>query len=396
VPQANWLVNVGVGKESTWGTAVPITTFFSSPAPSFAEKQDPIFDKGLRGIRSETQSMSFGAGRTEISLPDQPFYANDSGHLLMALLGLDTLLTTGGIAGGKTGTAGVLSAGAVSITYTLSAGGAPIAGDAFRIGTVTDPLAEIVIPTVVSGAGPYTLTVPAIKNAHLAGAAMTSLHQHQINALNTGAPPSYTVAKYDALNTTLARTVAGVYFEEATVKFSNPGKMTIAVKGKGKMGTNVTKTTAVYSTEPFYVPWQCAFTIASVANARVTDMEFTLKAAANQVFGMNGTQQPTAAVADQLSITGKLTAVPDDYTEYNYYLQNTQPPISMLFDNGYTQTVFQFSKAAFTDPVTLDHSGNMSMISAAFEAISNSTDAVGASGNSPMKAILRNNQSALY
>jgi len=109
VPQPNWVVTVGLAKEPAWGTlTVPATSFLSCPTPSFDEKQDTIFDKGLRGIRSETQAMSFGAGHSEISLPDMPLYADDSGHLFMGMLGTDTLNTY--VA--RTGTLATVAAGA--------------------------------------------------------------------------------------------------------------------------------------------------------------------------------------------------------------------------------------------------------------------------------------------
>src|SRR2546421_7341276 len=97
-------------------------------APAFNEIQDPIFDRGLRGIRSETQAMTFGAGHTEFDIPDMPWYGDDSGHLLMALLGTDTIAGTA-----RTGTIGAVSAGATSVTYTPGTGGASVTGDIFKI-----------------------------------------------------------------------------------------------------------------------------------------------------------------------------------------------------------------------------------------------------------------------
>src|SRR5256885_13449830 len=116
MPRPNWVVNSGLAKESVWGTAItPATTFLSSPTPAFNEIQDPIFDRGLRGIRSETQALVFGAGHTEFDIPDMPWYGDDSGHLIMAMLGVDTIAGTA-----RTGTIGAVSAGATSVTYTPS------------------------------------------------------------------------------------------------------------------------------------------------------------------------------------------------------------------------------------------------------------------------------------
>jgi Phage tail tube protein len=390
LPQPTWKTTIGAAKESTWGVPVSTpTVYFSTDKPSLVEKQDNIFDRGIRGIRAEAQSMSFGAGHSEVDIPNQPFYGDDSGNLLMALLGTDTI---GGTA--RTGTIGAVSAGATSATYTAGTGGSSVTGDIFVI-DLGLPTQEIVIPTSISA---NVWTVPAsgpnsFKFAHTASAPAVTLFSHTLTLLNSGAPPSYTVMKYDALVAT-ARQVAGVYFTELAVKFVNPGAMTADIKGTGKMGTNVTNTTATYSATPFFVPWQTTFTIASVANARVVDWEFTLKAPSTQIFGMNNTQSPTGAVAGRVSLTGKFTVVPDDYTEFNYYINNTQPVVLVVCDNGASRATFQMSKVAFIDPTTIDSSGDHQMLNASFEAISNSTDA--GTGNAPLKATLLNGKSTAY
>lgn len=383
------MVHIGLAKESVWGTPInPATTFLSSANPSFNEMQDPIFDKGLRGIRAETQALVFGAGHTEFDIPDMPWYGDDSGHLLMAMLGTDTIAGTA-----RSGTIGAVSAGATSVTYTPGTGGASVTGDIFKIdaGLATQ---EIVIPTSIAA---NVWTVPAtgtgsFRFAHSASAPATTLFQHTLTMLNTSQPPSYTLAKFDKVIAT-SRQIAGCYFEEVTIKFTNPGRLTVSGKGRGKLGTNAAASTAVYSVEPFNVPWQAVFTIGGVANARIVDWEMTIKAPNDQIFGMNGTQSPTAAVSDQLGVTGKFIAVPDDYTEYNYFLNNTQPAVSILLDNNATLTTLQMTKVGIT-AAPLAHGGNYTLLNGTYEAISNSTDA--GTGNSPLKAVLRNSKAVAY
>jgi hypothetical protein len=387
--QPNWVVWLGLAKEPSWGTVTnPATTFLSTMAPVFDEKQDPIFDRGLRGIRSAAQAMTFGAGHTEFDTGAMPWYGDDSGHLLMAMLGTDTIAGTA-----RTGTIGAVSVGATSVTYTPGAGGASVTGDVFKIdaGLATQ---EIVIPTSIAA---NVWTVPAtgtgsFRFAHSASAPAASLFSHTLSVLNTGQPPSYTLAKYDKLVAT-ARQIAGCYFESVTIKMTNPGQLTISGKGRGKLGTNATASTAAYSSEPFNVPWQAVFTVGGVANARFTDWEMTILAANDQIFGMNGTQSPTAAVSDQLTITGKFICVPDDYTEFNYWVANTQPAASILLDNNSTVTTFTMSKVAIETAV-LAHGGNYTLLNGTFEAIANSTDA--GTGNAPLKALLRNAKAVAY
>jgi hypothetical protein len=391
VPQPNWVVTVGLAKETTWGTAVnPATTFLSTDAPVFDEKQDPVYDRGLRGIRSALQSMTFGAGHTELDIPNMPWYGDDSGHLLMSMMGTDTITGTT-----RTGTIGAVSIGATSVTYTPGTGGASVTGDVFKIDAGL-PTQEIVIPTSIAA---NVWTVPAsgpnsFKFAHSASAPTSCLFTHTMTVLNTAQPPSYTLAKYDALNSTNARQIPGVYFEELVLKMTNPGKFTAQVKGRGKLGTNAAKSTAVYSAEPFNVPWQAAFTIGGIANARVIDWGLSLKAPNDQIFGMANTQSPTAAVSDQLTAVGTAIVVPDDYTEFNYYLNNTQPALSVALDNGSTRTTFQMTKTGIINPTVLEHNGNYTLLKLVYEDISNSTDA--GTGNAPVKAVLLNGKSTAY
>jgi hypothetical protein len=391
MPQPNWVVAVGMAKETVWGTPIsPPTMMFSTDKPMFDEKQTPVYDRGLRGIRSALQGMVFAEGHTEVDMPNMPWYGDDSGNLLMAMMGADAI--TGAA---KNGTIGAVAAGATSVTYTVGSGGASVTGDIFKIDAGL-PTQEIVIPTSIAA---NVWTVPAtgpnsFKFAHTASAPAIALFTHTMTVLNTGQPPSYTLAKFDNLVAT-ARQIAGVYFEDVTLKFVNPGALTVDAKGRGKMGINITKPVfPAYSGENFNVPWQSTFTIAAVANARVVDFSLSIKAANDQIFGMANTQSPTAAVSDQLTVTGSGTVVPDDYTEFNYYINNTQPSVALTVDNGSTRTLFQMSKVAILGPTHLDHSANYSKLPFTFEAIANSTDA--GTGNAPIKAVLMSSKAVAY
>jgi hypothetical protein len=391
MPQPNWLVQIGFAKEPSWGTATTPPTFVNSvDDPVFDEQQDPIYDRGLRGIRSALQGLSLGAGHTEVHMPDMPWYGDDSGHFLMGMMGTDTITGTT-----RNGTIGAVAAGATSVTYTVIGGGASVTGDVFKIDAGL-PTQEIVIPTSIAS---NVWTVPAtgpnsFKFAHGAAAPAVTLFTHTITMLNSGQPPSYTGAKFDNLVAT-ARQVVGIYFEQVDLKLANPGRFTVGATGRGKLGTNITKPTyPAYSTEAFNVPWQAAFTVGGVANARMVGFDASIKAMCDQIFGMNNTQSPTAAVSDQLTVTGKVVVVPDDYTEFNYYLNNTQPVFSIAVDNGSTRTTLQMSKVGFIKPTILDHKGNYTVLNVTYEAIANATDA--GTGNAPLKAVILNSRSTAY
>ncbi len=393
MPQPTWLVQAGQAKEPSWGTAtVPPTMSVSVDAPVFNEDQEEIKDTGVRGVRSMTQGIRFGSASTVVNWPSMPWYGDDSGHFAMAMMGADAVTGTA-----RTGTLSAVSAGGTAATYTPGTGGSTVTGDIFVIDAGL-PTQEIVVPTSIAA---NVWTVPAtglnsFKFAHTGGAAVKTLFQHVISQFNTGAPPSYTCVKYDNLVAT-ARQVTGVYYDQLDVDLASPGKFLHSVKGLGKFGSDITKPVfPAYSAEVFDTSWQASFVIAGVANARLTGFKASFKAKSNQIFGMNGTQSATAAISSQLTLTGSVIVVPDDYTEFRYYVNNTQPSVLLTADTGSTRTVLQMSQTAFLKPANFDHAPGpgFTTYKANWEAVTNATD--GVVGNAVCKWILWNGRSTAY
>lgn len=225
----------------------------------------------------------------------------------------------------------------------------------------------------ITGAGPYT---------------------HPLTLLNTGRPPSYTFQKYDSSVATV-RQVAGVLINDVSLKFTTTNsKLILAAKGKGRIATNATKQAAAYSTAGMLLPWQAALTLAGGGNIKLLDFQLNLKRAVDLIFGAQGTQDSTDGNVGPLEVTGKMTFASADYTEYNYYLNNTQPITSIVFTSGANTFTIQMSKTAFEDPTDLDHGSTYLKTSASFRAIANATDA--GTGNSPIKFIGVNTRATAY
>src|SRR5215472_8402087 len=127
-PIPRWQQFVGVGKESTWNTPVTAATFYPIIASEHVPQFEDIFDDSYRGNAAQEQAYYQGVGWTDLNWPTMNFYPDDSGVFLMALLGLDTVTGTA-----RTGTIAAASAGATSLTYTVSTGGTPVIGDIFGI-----------------------------------------------------------------------------------------------------------------------------------------------------------------------------------------------------------------------------------------------------------------------
>jgi hypothetical protein len=224
----------------------------------------------------------------------------------------------------------------------------------------------------ISGGGPYT---------------------HTITLLNTALTPSYTGARFTGLLAT-ADQIAGIFWDQLTFKFVNPGKFTLDVRGKGIIQGQVAAPANVYSAAQILLPWQGALTLAGSANAKMINGSIIIKRDSAQIFGMANQQGPTSAVVPAMEITGKMEFWSSDHTELNYYLNNTQPAASLLFTSGVNTWTFQMSKIAFEDPTELDFGTQYARLQTSYRAIANSTDA--GTGNAPGKIILVNNRSTAY
>lgn len=221
----------------------------------------------------------------------------------------------------------------------------------------------------------------------------TNPYTHTMTLLNTAYPKSYTVGKYPALVATQDQ-VAGLYWTELALKFANPGKLTVGAKGTGLLQTQATKATNSYDVNAVFLPWQASFTVGGSANAKCINAEVTLKRALEPVWGMSNSQNATGINVATLSVEGKMEFTSTDLTELNYYLNNTQPSLSILFASGTNSLTLQMTKAAFVTPTKIDHGSQYARTTATFKGVANSTD--GGTGNAPFRAVLVNTRSTSY
>lgn len=95
LPIPSWELFLGVAPETTWGTAVAATDYWPIMKPRFSVVYEPIEDIGFRSNASELQAWYQGVGSTVIDCPDMLFYPSASGHLIKAVLGVDTISGAG-------------------------------------------------------------------------------------------------------------------------------------------------------------------------------------------------------------------------------------------------------------------------------------------------------------
>ncbi len=81
----------GLGRETTYATAVVPTAYMSVPGPKNDEKYETLVDDGWRGNPAADQLYYQGVRQSTIDWPNMPFYPDDGGHLPYAILGNDAI-----------------------------------------------------------------------------------------------------------------------------------------------------------------------------------------------------------------------------------------------------------------------------------------------------------------
>lgn len=299
-PIPTWQTQVGLAKETTWGTYVAPTTldqFMPVMNPKPADEIDTIEDTGYRGLLGKTQGyfQGFRIGRWAW---EQFAYPEPIGHIFMGLLGVD------GWASGTT---------------------------------------------------------------------------HPFTARTSGLPPSYSVSDFYGITGTNTRAQAGTYFESLAVSGGSTGplKFTITTVGKSSPGTALqAKPTAVYTSAAAFLPWQGAVTLNSASNLKLLQFDLLMKQPIDPILAA-GSQDPSAANAGSLEVTGKLLFAPQDDTELTLYLTSQQAafPLQVLYTSGANTLQFTMTKVNFEKPTVYERNSPYVKLNASFRAIHNSTDA---------------------
>jgi hypothetical protein len=169
------LSGFGLSKETTPGTPVLPVQFEPFTTCNIIPETGLFYPPVMMGVR-ETDVFAL-YGQEKLAGPiDGPLFPVNGISLFVGAIGTDNAQsgTQGSI---KTGTVAAAAKGATSLTYTTTAGGAPVTNEYIQIGPVLTTYALSAIPysggpagtqvvkiTSVAGTtSPYTLTVPALQ-----------------------------------------------------------------------------------------------------------------------------------------------------------------------------------------------------------------------------------------
>ena len=229
---------------------------------------------------------------------------------------------------------------------------------------------------------------------------------HAISTLNSGGaqPGSLTLADWQGMPaTTSARQIPGACLSQLVLKGNAESSVIeFTATGIGWPSSDVPTTppTSAPTAAPGLAAWRTVLGLAGVASggtqvktarewsltiSRKLRAEYTLQNSQNPFFIQRGAVQAAGTL---------LVPVPADETILNYYLNNTQPQVQLIVDNGLTlgnKLTLQIDAAlgAFNsgEIVRNEEAAGYNM---AYKCIANSTNAGASGGVSPLKVTLQN------
>ena len=251
-------------------------------------------------------------------------------------------------------------------------------------------LRNILGDLTTTGAGPYT---------------------HAMSTLNsgTGQPSSLTLIDWQGPTpTSLARTYSGCCLSELTLK-GNPESTLLEWSAKGLGWASAAYPTApptfTLDTDAPMAAWRTAIGVGGTAsgaqNYTIRNWEVTITRALKVEWTSQNAQTPYIIQRGPVSVAGSFyVSVPADETMLNYWLNNTQPQLQFLIDNGGATTAqrrvtLDIQAAAF-DSTKINRSEEAVGYDVAFTGIANTTNAGASGGYSPIKATVINNTASGY
>ncbi len=370
---------IGIAKETVRGTAVPPTYFLPVSSPAYKPNREYLPDESLQGsmvaIYDEIPGLRYDAHGW-----DQKLYLDSFGLLVQGVLGSPDTVT---VAPASTTLTAPAAAGATTISTTATIP----PGSFITIASGSPGTIETHQTTLVTGAGPYvvTLSFPLIY-AQALGATVTGLTKHQFSLLNNSPttgnqPPSFTISDYAGETNWRQLTAAqldGLNIQgspEALPKaaltwFANPATVP---------GVNPV---ASYTTAESPPGWTAQLIIGGTPIAYVVSWEWDMKRGVKPIPAITGTQNYWQFFAGVLASTAKFTVLEDmNQTWLTAFESGSTETVDLtVYDiqNGWCINLHS-SKAKITSG-SLDRSKEWLEVPLELQLLPTATDALAAGG----------------
>ncbi len=247
----------------------------------------------------------------------------------------------------------------------------------------------------------YNDVYPQLVRAILGGAdtvasVAPSTWTHTIGLLNTpqtgSQPPSYTIIN-DSVDATYQQT--GAQLSDISIAFGATAAVETTMTWMGNISTTVASVAVNESTQHLVPGWDiiCSIGGASVAVVESGQLDIKRNAAPIHTIGQQG---PYVNFAGPIEVSGKLALVLEAGSNYfaNSLIRDQQAIVLKFLDPASTAYMqFTMTAAQLENPI-VDQSKAYVSLTADFQAVSNTTDAI--SGYSPIKFIGQNGVSTAF
>jgi Phage tail tube protein len=393
---------IGVAKEASRAAGIAPTGVAPTAFPpimigrDFHDVVDQLADTASRGSMIDGPfQMVQGNKYSEGVIPDGPFFGDTSPWWLGGILGDYQNLASRSVSDAVTN----------ATTTVTSATAAFTQNDVGRFITASADFAAGTYIVSVTNATTIVLNQAALTT----GAAKTivvgiaTVVSHIFSLKNTagspagGQPTPLTLTDFYGLTGTHSRQYPGCQVTEVNIKFTADGLLTIGAKVTGYKGILVAQPTAAFTGVTPEPGWENFAQVGGAAYTKLVSGELNLKRATpgknGAIFTADGTQDPYTVFVGGLAVSGKITCLAEDDTEYLNELNNSKQAVAFDWHHGAGAASvgarFQMSQVNFQNVVPV-HGGDYMQWSADLVAEPNATDAGSSGGFSPIKVHCQN------
>ena len=328
---------LGVGAESTWGTAVNPTARFEVTSESMKLEVERIESKALKASRRYLSSSGWAAGQKSVSGDiELELASNGMGLWFKNLLGAPATTTPAGATNARNhvfglaqvaGTVASFSSGDTSITFTASA--KPVVGQLFT-GAGLD--AATVITAVSGASSPYTLTISPAAT----GSSTATTYTAGATTLVDGQSLTVEVVRTDVAGTAHQFRYSGCVIDELELdaKVGEFVTMKLAVDGKDEAVTASGATAASYSTS---VPLVFTGAAITVANASFEAKEFNCKLTSGRSkdrYVLGQSTKLKQVESEMREISGSISCEWQGTTAYNRFVNGSTASVVAKFQTA--------------------------------------------------------------
>lgn len=403
----SWL---GAARELTGGSALPPTNTIPQEARSYSPEDTPRFlpDEAIRGSLALRYGNVLGPEDATFSFGGSAFL-DFHGFFLDNLFG--DLSTTGSSPANGTSLNGALTVGGTVAVLTGGTTGTYPLGQAVQIDS--GGVSEVVVLSQAWTGGTVAFVNNPLRFAHANGATVVTVaspYTHTFALLNsalgyggvTGSqPPTHTLTDNTNLNfsgspgTNTSGARAYPFSCVSQMDLTLNSEQLVSVRFQGNSFVSQPAASAPTNTVSSALPvaaWQAQVYIGGTAPANqvttIGELAISVKRKLQVIWTLQGTANPAVIARGDLDITGSIQFVnPTDESPLMYMLNNTQPLLYVVLDNGLSgashfKVTFRCSQASFTK--AKPERGQMLVaFGDSWEAIANTSDVGGTGGQGP-------------